>query len=209
MIESNGGGDCEEPRGTLFFCSLEPEDHAAAIAKLKERWCSSSDATREFRVLRLDPRLLRRFDMVDDCCAVVVCHLFDGRTLLTDRDGLYNALLAAATRASRGNVFVALAGVDGTARHEIASDDIVRQLADDGGQVSIRAFHRHRRFLTWSDEPSDRQVAHVAGQGEEWVAPIVDLPPSLRAEGASSSNATRSRADSRAGGGGAFRCALL
>mmetsp|Transcript_25118 Transcript_25118/g.77513 ORF Transcript_25118/g.77513 Transcript_25118/m.77513 type:complete len:182 (-) Transcript_25118:636-1181(-) len=170
---------------TCFFCALEPEDHGAAIDLLRER-CGQSQRV---RVVRLEPNVLRRFSefQVDDRSDVraVVCHLFDGRTLLTDTDGLYNALLVAAAKSTGGNVFLALAGVG--ASGQLASDDIVAQLVAEG-QASLSQLHAARRFLTWDDAPSPSQLAHLADYD---AAPLLDPPASMRLHAAGTSPQSR------------------
>ena len=89
---------------------------------------------------------------------VVLCHFAEGRTLLTDADGLYNAFLLAASRISRGNVFIALTNVPTAANDAadiegnpagggdadepwggvvLADQAAVDDLAHAGGQLSI------------------------------------------------------------------------
>ena len=183
--------DPESGKRRVYFCALEPEDHLEAIARLSER-CSID-------ILRLEPQFLRRYERfpVEDCC-VILCHMFDGRTLLTDRDGLYNSFLLAAADASRGDVFLALTGLT-SATHSIASDDIVLKLVNDG-QVSVQHFHAAQRFLTWADRgPSPAQIDLVAHP-----PPPLDLLPIA----ASMRHHTRSK--SRANSSSSYlRCTLL
>lgn len=154
--------DVESRGQRMYFCTLDPEDHRVALSSLEERY-------RDVEVIKLEPQFLRRYNTTFAApCIIVLCHFFDGRTLLTDADGMYNAFLGAAQAASDGNVFVALTGVSGTRdADQLARDDVVDQLVG-AGQASIAQIHRVQRFLTWDDRPSTAQIDHV-GRG--------DVPP--------------------------------
>mmetsp|Transcript_7933 Transcript_7933/g.32774 ORF Transcript_7933/g.32774 Transcript_7933/m.32774 type:complete len:170 (-) Transcript_7933:118-627(-) len=155
---------------------------------------------------------------------VLLCHFVDGRTLLTDADGLYNAFLVAAAEAARGDVVIAVTGVpNGTGA--LADATVIDQLVDYG-QTSLRSFYEARRFLVWDDAPSADQVDHVLLRSRR-LAPVggaVPLPDGIRRHAAlaPSSTARRRRTSSSPGGGRAaaaaaehhpasflMRCALL
>lgn len=126
---------------------------------------------------------------------VVLCHFAEGRTLLTDADGLYNTFLVAASRISRGNVFIALTNIpmddeedDGGGVEEaavpstpvpaarLADRAAVDDLAQMGGQRSVDELYRRGRFLTWEELPSRAQLRHLHRALAHQVPPLPELP---------------------------------
>uniref|UniRef100_A0A7S3JRP1 Uncharacterized protein n=1 Tax=Aureoumbra lagunensis TaxID=44058 RepID=A0A7S3JRP1_9STRA len=158
---------------TIFVASTE--DHELTTKRIREVW---PGATEE---LRLELHLLRRYEMtknVKEKDVILLCHYFDGRTLLTDNDGLYNTFLVEAVAATGGYVFVALTGVPADDR--LARLDLINQLTHDG-QTSISELHRQKRFFTWDSFPSKAQVNIIvsAAKDEKEQCPL-QLPISIK-----------------------------
>ena len=121
---------------------------------------------------------------------IVLLHVVDGRTLLVDRDGLYNAFFREAAAATCGNVLLALHGVP-TPDGAVANEDALVELIDDG-QASMWQLHKCGRFLTWDGAPSRLSLVHLQHALDS------QLPPFVLTDGASETRGGRARARARA-----------
>ncbi|CAM9532992.1 unnamed protein product, partial [Heterosigma akashiwo] len=120
---------------------------------------------------------------------VLLVHFAEGRTLLTDADGLYNSFIYKACEVSGGNVFIALAGID-TPSPALANEEAVADLAGNGGQSAVVELELSRRFLTWGDKPSDAQIEHLKKGADFEIEPLV-LPQGIRQYAVTISRGTR------------------
>ena len=102
---------------------------------------------------------------------IVLLHVVDGRTLLVDRDGLYNAFFREAAAATCGNVLLVLHGVE-TAESSVANEDALVELIDDG-QASMWQLHKCGRFLTWDAAPSRLSLVHLQHALDSQLPPFV------------------------------------
>ena len=102
---------------------------------------------------------------------IVLLHVVDGRTLLVDRDGLYNAFFREAAAATCGNVLLALHGVP-TPDGAVANEDALVELIDDG-QASMWQLHKCGRFLTWDGAPSRLSLVHLQHALDSQLPPFV------------------------------------
>lgn len=104
----------------------------------------------------------------------ILLHVVEGRTLLVDKDGLYNSWFCC--MAGR-NVVLALHGVD-TPDDSVASVDAITELVDSR-QTSILALHRVGRFLTWQHEPSRLHLSRLAVLREGVSFPYFEPTPEI------------------------------
>lgn len=159
----------------LVVCTSDPEEHRRTVDTLSAAWPT--------KVRLLELRSLRQFAFDESITAKVVllCHLCEGRTILTDADGLYNAFLVEAVKLAEGRVYVGLTGLAGT--QDLADRRVVDELVASG-QDSIQAFHTARRLMTWDVAPSPSQLDHLLSYDQ---LPPLNLPPGVLA------NATQRR----------------
>ena len=146
----------------MLVCSMEPEEHRGVCEAMSDRFVA--------RLVELRRDALRHFlfepNLADRAPVILLCHLCEGRTTLTDADGLYNSFLVAAARAG-GRVYLGLTGLAG--HHSGLADDAVVDELVQSGQRAIHDIHASRRLLTWNETPTSRQIAHLAR--------FADLPP--------------------------------
>jgi hypothetical protein len=133
--------------------------------------------------------------------AACLVHYAEGRTLLLDADGLYNAFLATTISRYNGNVFFILSGIDcATPRNALCNIDTVGDLIE-GGQVSIAALCDAGRFFTCSESLNDTQLHQLSNGLTNKLQPL-SLP-----HGVLNWSASKTQAKSSEEGG--FRCMLL
>jgi len=160
----------------VLVCSTDPEEHRAVV----EAVAAGCQSLRP-RLVELRREGLRHFAfddvVVDRRPVILLCHFCEGRTLLTDTDGLYNAFLLEALRVSDGQVFVGLSGLEKAAAGELAAEAVVDELVATG-QTSVEALDVSRRLMTWDTTPSQFQLAHL----DAWRSlPSLEPPPGLAA----------------------------
>ena len=123
---------------------------------------------------------------------VIIVHFVEGRTLLTDADGLYNGALVSCAAATKGNVFLCLSGVPPPepisdsapettthAKNETSSiaeadergnrshlvhDDVFEELVA-GGQTSLAALKSMGRLLGWPQQQQGESSGVIGGGG--------------------------------------------
>mmetsp|Transcript_4060 Transcript_4060/g.16343 ORF Transcript_4060/g.16343 Transcript_4060/m.16343 type:complete len:448 (-) Transcript_4060:643-1986(-) len=106
-----------------------------------------------------------------DRTLTILVHVVDGRTLLVDRDGLYNAWFHRAG----GDVALALTPI-ATPPESLACDLTVAELVDSG-QSSVWPLHRARRFVTFgADGPTAAQLRRFAELADPATPPLASFP---------------------------------
>ncbi|KAJ1462700.1 hypothetical protein M885DRAFT_505737 [Pelagophyceae sp. CCMP2097] len=152
----------------VFSTDLAEAERLASMLR-RDGWRSARAEQLHFDRLR-DPEPLA----IDDDAVALLLHAVEGRTLLVDKDGLYNAWIVAAIEKTRGSVVVALSSVP-TEQGRVASDDVVSELVDSG-QASVWAIHRRGRFLTWDVEPCPTQLLHLRALRDAQFEPLTATP---------------------------------
>lgn len=156
----------------LLICTTEPEEHRGVEEEINKFW------TGKTHVIKL-PRESLRFFVFDkvhlpsyrqERAVILLCHLCEGRTILTDADGLYNAFLVEALKQSQGQVFLGLTGLSAAHESTLADERIVAELVDKG-QAAIKLIHASQRLMTWDNKPSRYQIAHLEKQLPPFSAP--------------------------------------
>uniref|UniRef100_A0A7S2SN66 Uncharacterized protein n=1 Tax=Rhizochromulina marina TaxID=1034831 RepID=A0A7S2SN66_9STRA len=183
-------------RRLLAVYTLDPEEHRG-VAEALERSTGCGAVVRPLRLKEVRHfRFPRDTDTPD---AIILCHFAEGRTLLTDTDGLYNAFLSQAVPMVHGNVFLALTNIS-TPPEVLANSEVVAELVHQGGQGSIGSIHSARRFLTFQDEPAELQLQHIASSlaHEAPVAPL-SVPSGIETHAASTASSARRSSMSRKG----------
>jgi len=108
---------------------------------------------------------------------VLLIHYAEGRTLLTDADGLYNSFLYKACEVSGGNIFIVLTGIP--TEEGLSNIEAVEDIVGNGGQSSVVDINMNMRFMTWEEEPSQTQIDHIKLGADFGIAPL-NLPQGVR-----------------------------
>jgi hypothetical protein len=133
--------------------SLTPEEHRPI--------CERIESTYEFVNVTMVPlhlATLRSYQgsgvLSPAIDLVIVAHAAEGRVLLTDQDGLYNALIKRALEVTDGNlVLILTSALDGNGEAQlgdgnVADEAVIEELAEECGQASLRVVAACRRFWT-------------------------------------------------------------
>lgn len=147
----------------VLFCTLSPESHHNCYEKLCEWSRMQSNLTIALEFYELPLAKLRNgtsFPPLAFSKMVIICHemevvvnqyyvfvnIAQGRTLLTDDDGLYNSFLNQACSATQGNIVFLLNG-DNIPHKEnsICDNNIINDLVSCG-QTSIDLIYRSKRY---------------------------------------------------------------
>lgn len=165
-------------RKELLICTTEPDEHRGVEDEINKFW------TGKTRLITLPRESLRLFvfekahlpSSRQERAVILLCHLCEGRTILTDADGLYNAFLVEALKQSQGQVFLGLTGLSCACESTLADERVVAELVEKG-QAAIKLIHASQRLMTWNDKPSRYQIAHLEKQ-----LPPLKAPSSVLAE---------------------------
>lgn len=169
-------GEYRPLHSSCVLFTLDPDDHEVVGNLLSS--IKGGPATVDVRGLQLGQ--LRSFrDALDTRQGMVVlCHYAEGRTLLTNTDGLYNSFLVAASNSCAGNIIVLLTGIP-TPDNVLADSDAVDDLVESGGQTFVQFMVDAERFLTCDEAPSAFQLQHMVEAYKGVLEPL-DVTPLRR-----------------------------
>jgi len=182
----------------ILVCSLDEDECEKTKQALEQGLLSIENQSTQRAVvvlsLILDHSNLRDFKFQSNITEggidlVVLIHYAEGRTLLTDADGLYNNFLYKACEISGGNIFIALAGIE-TEESDLSNDEAVQDLVGNGGQSSVVDINLSMRFMSWDEAPSEMQLYHLKKGIDFEIEPLV-LPQGIRQYAVSISRTTR------------------
>ena len=115
----------------------------------------------EFKEKLLVKSQLRGITSIDPTDFFILLHRAEGRLLLTDRNGYYNDLLAAAFRSLEGRVLIIITNVENDPEADcLASSEIV-ELAKYGDQPTIGVLAEMGKVICYKSKPSEFQASHI------------------------------------------------
>jgi hypothetical protein len=120
------------------------------------------DTHLDFKEKQLAKSQLRGITSIEPTDFLILLHRAEGRLLLTDRNGYYNDLLAAAFRGLEGRVLIIITNVENDPDMNSLSSSEITELAKYGDQPTIGTLAEMGKVICYKSKPSAFQANHIS-----------------------------------------------